>query len=172
MKKILTVLCLVAILLGCNNDDALTGFEMPYIRTFEIFAGLNTFETHIFTFNNIDSEYASFLTNNGTLESDVTRIIPKYFRLTNLGGNITFEDISRVRLFITMPDGSLEKEIAFLEPVPLDIGYQMTLVPTLADVKTIVESGAFNLLLKINYRSIPTQSIDAQLSLSFQAITE
>jgi hypothetical protein len=73
---------------------------------------------------------------------------------------------------MTKTDGTLEREIAFLEPIPANIGYQIDLVPTLATVKEIIESGDFVLTLKLNYRSIPQQSIDARLNVVFQAVTE
>lgn len=156
----------------CNSDDTVPGFEMTYFREFEIFSGLNTFDTHVFQLPNFDAEYESFLTTNGVTEEQITEIVPKAFRISNLTGNITFEDLMRVRLFMANTDGTLEREIAFLEPIPNNIGYQMDLVPTLADSKIIMEAGEFDLLLKLNYRSIPAQSIDARISVVFQAVTE
>lgn len=156
----------------CSSDEPVPGFEMNYFREFEIFAGLNTFETHVFQLPTFDAEYESFLNLNGILAEDVTQIVPKAFRITNISGNITFEDLQRVRLFMTKTDGTLEREIAFLEPIPTNIGYQMDLVPTLADSKEIIESGEYSLLLKLNYRDIPAQSIDARISIVFQAMTE
>ncbi|MFK7946991.1 MAG: hypothetical protein AB8G11_05330 [Saprospiraceae bacterium] len=159
-------------LFQCNPDDTVPGFEMTYFREFEIFAGLNTFDTHVFQLPNFDAEYESFLNNNGVTTEQVTQIVPKAFRITNVTGNITFEDLQRVRLFMSKTDGTLEREIAFLEPIPNNIGYQIDLVPTLPDSKTIMESGEFDLFLKLNYRSIPAQSIDARISVVFQAVTD
>lgn len=156
----------------CNPDDIVPGFEMSYNRDFEIFAGLNTFDTHVFRLPNFDAAYDLYLNNNGVTDADVKQIVPKFFRITNLTGNITFEDLWRVRLFMVKTDGTLEREIAFLEPIPNNIGYQINLVPTLADSKIILESGEFDLLLKLNYRTIPAQSIDARMSIVFQAVTE
>ncbi len=171
--KLLVLLILSSmLLLQCNKDANLPGFEINYFREFEIFAGLNTFETHVFQLTNFNSEYQSFLNLNGVLAENVTQIVPKAFRITNITGNIPFDDLQRVRLFMTKTDGTLEREIAFLEPIPANIGYQIDLVPTLADVKEIIESGDFNLLLKLNYRSIPSQSVDARLTFVFQAVTD
>jgi hypothetical protein len=146
---------------------------MTYFREFEILAGLSTFETHNFQLVTFDAEYESFLNNNGILQENVAQIIPKAFRITNVSGNITFEDLQRIRLFISKSDGTLEREIAFLEPIPANIGYQIDLVPnSLTEVTPIIESGDFVLTLKLNYRSIPQQSIDARLNVIFQAVTE
>jgi len=172
-NKLVGIIILVSVcLFQCNPDDTVPGFEMTYFREFEIFAGLNTFDTHVFQLPNFDTEYESFLNNNGVVEEQVTQIVPRAFRITNVTGNITFEDLQRVRLFMSNTDGTLEREIAFLEPIPSNIGYQIDLVPTLADSKIIMETGDFDLLLKLNYRSIPSQSIDARLNVVFQAITE
>lgn len=171
-QRLIIITLLSFSLLQCNSDDNVSGFEMDYFREFEIFAGLNTFETHVFQLPNFNSEYQSFLNANGVTTEDITQIVPKAFRITNISGNITFDDLRRVRLFMTKTDGTLEREIAFLEPVPSNIGYQIDLVPTLADVKEIIESGEYTLLLKLNYNDIPAQSIDARISIIFQAVTE
>lgn len=171
-QRLIIITLLSFSLLQCNSDDNVPGFEMDYFREFEIFAGLNTFETHVFQLPNFDPEYESFLNINGLAAENVTQIVPKAFRITNISGNITFDDLRRVRLFMTKTDGTLEREIAFLEPVPSNIGYQIDLVPTLADVKEIIESGEYTLLLKLNYNDIPAQSIDARISIIFQAVTE
>ncbi len=171
--KILVLFAFVSLFFtDCNNDENVQGFEMTYFRSFEIFAGLNTFETHVFQLPNFNVELESYLTQNGLTRTDVKEVIPKAFRITNLTGNITFEDLQRVRLFITKTDGTLEREIAFFEPIPANIGYQIDLVPTLAEVTEIMDSGDFHLELKLNYRSIPSQTVDARMNIIFQAVTE
>jgi hypothetical protein len=173
MNKLLIVFTLIGLsFFQCSPDNNIQGFEMNYFREFEIFAGLNTFDTHNFQLATFNAEYESFLNQNGVLQENVGQIIPKAFRITNISGNITFESLQRVRLFISKSDGTLEREIAFLEPIPANIGYQIDLVPTLAEVTPIIESGDFVLTLKFNYRSIPQQSIDARLSVVFQAVTK
>jgi hypothetical protein len=172
-NKILILLAFVSLFFSnCNNDENVQGFEMSYFRSFEIFAGLNTFETHVFQLTNFDSEFESFLNLNGLTRADVKEVIPKAFRITNLTGNITFEDLQRVRSFMTKTDGTLEREIAFFEPIPANIGYQIDLVPTLAGVTEILDSGDFHLELKLNYRTIPSQTVDARINVIFQAVTE
>ena len=157
---------------GCNNDDAVAGFEMVYTRDFEIFAGLNTFETHNFRLPNFSAQYASRLAANGLTKADISDVLPRRFLINNISGNITFNDLQRARLFISKTDGTLEREIAFLEPVPSDIGYQMDLVPTLATVAEILDTENFDLILKLNYRSVSSQSVDARITVVFQAMTK
>lgn len=172
MQKLTVIGTLITLcFFQCSPDDNVQGFEMNYFKEFEIFAGLNTFDTHNFQLPSFSAEYESFLNTNGVAKENVVQIVPKAFRITNISGNITFEDLQRVRLFMSKTDGTLEREIAFLEPIPANIGYQIDLVPTLADVAEIIESGDFSLTLKLNYRSIPQQSIDARLSIVFQAVT-
>ena len=173
MKRLMLLLLPILFFAHCNNDDLPdTGFEMQYLRDFEIFAGLNTLETHIFQFTQISSEFDNFVTVNGYQAENVQQIVPKAFRLTNLTGNIPFDDLDRIRLFITKEDGSLESEIAFLEPVPNSVGFQVDLVPTLAQVQEHLQDERFNLELKLNYRSVPAQSVDARLTIIFQAVTD
>lgn len=173
MKKLI-LLCLPILFFGhCNSDEPLgVGFEMQYFRDFEIFAGLNTLETHIFQFTQINSEFESFVSLNGYEPANVQQIVPKAFRLINTTGNIPFDGLDRIRLFITKEDGSLESEIAFLEPVPSTIGFQVDLVPTSAQAMEHLTDPRYNLELKLNYRNIPSQSINARLEITFQAITD
>lgn len=172
MKKI-GFLALVSLFFWrCGDDGNLVGFELTYVQDFQIFAGLNTFQTHVFNLEQIRSEYEAFLGASDFSDSDVIRIIPKLFRLTSISGNIPFSDLERVRIFIVKPDGSFESEVAFLEPVPLSAGFELDLAPTLANVEEHIREERFNILVKLDFRTTNLQSIDARLNFTFQAVTE
>lgn len=155
----------------CDNRTELPGFELNYIQDFEIFAGLNTLETHVFEFT-LPSNYTGYLAQSGYSESDIVAIVPKYIRLVNLGGNVTFDILQRARLNIAKTDGTQEFEAAYREPVPTNAGYALDLIPTLIDATEQVQSDRFTIRLKLNFLEIPQQAIDTRLELTFQAQVE
>lgn len=172
MKKIILYLCLPLALMQIKCGETFEdGFEMNYFKDFEIFAGLNTLETHIFELT-IPSQKESFFQANGVTEADVTSILPKSFRLTALGGNATYDILERIRLDILKTDGTLEREIAFREPVPLDTGFEIDLIPTLAEATEHLKENSYVLRVKLNFRQVPSQSIDTRMTIRFQALSE
>lgn len=155
----------------CDNRTELPGFELTYIQDFEIMAGLNTLETHIFEFT-LPSNYAGFLSQSGYTATDVKRIIPKYIRLVNLSGNVTLDILQRARLNVMRTDGTLEYEAAYREPVPANTGFGLDMIPTLVEVTEQVTESRFKIRVKLNFLEIPQQALDTRLELTFQAVVE
>lgn len=169
--SVLLLLLLPFVHWRCDNRTELPGFELNYIQDFEIFAGLNTLETHVFEFT-LPTNYASYLTQSGFSESDITAIVPKYIRLVNLAGNVPFDILQRARLNVSRTDGTLEHEAAYREPVPNNAGFALDLIPTLIEVSDQLSEPRFKIRLKLNFLEIPQQSIDARLEMTFQAQVE
>ena len=148
MKKgILGVLAVILLFLGCGNGDLGPGFEMNYIQDFEIFAGLNTIDTHVFEFD-IPSNFKDYLNNNGVKEDEIETIVPKYIRFSNLSGNQDYSILNRVRINVSNLDGTLEYEVAYREPVPLDTKFDLDLIPTLAEVPEQLQNDKFKIKIK------------------------
>lgn len=172
IKYIITiVLGSIMIFSSCDDTQIEGGFEMTYQKDFEIFAGLNTGITHVFEFN-FDSDFQNYINQYGVTEDKVTNIIPKYIRLSNLNGNLEYNILWRVRLFVSKMDDTLEHEIAYREPVPQNTNFDLDLIPTLAEVPEQLKADQFKLKLKLNFNEIPSQSIDTRMFVTFQAITE
>lgn len=153
----------------CGNSDFGPGFEMNYIQDFEIFAGLNTIDTHVFEFN-IESNFKDYLNNNGVSEEQVETIIPKYIRFSNLSGNQDYSILNRVRINVSNLDGTLEYEVAYREPVPLNTAFDLDLIPTLAEVPEQLKEDQFKTKIKLNFSQTSPISIDTRMFLAFQVV--
>ena len=170
MKKgILGLLLAILLFARCDNGDLGPGFEMGYIQDFEIFAGLNTIDTHIFEFD-IQSNFQNYLTQRGITADDIETIVPKYVRFSNLSGNQEYNILNRVRINLSNLDGTLEYEVAYREPVPLDTKFDMDLIPTLVEVPDQLSEDKFKIKVKLNFNQTSPISIDTRMSLTFQAV--
>ena len=170
MKKIF-LLAIVAIFMlnGCDDNQPEGGFEMSYLTDFEIFAGLNTLDTHVFEFT-LSTNFTDYLANNGVAAENVETIVPKYIRMSNLSSNVEYNILRRARLFISNTDGTAEFEAAFRETVPLNTQFDLDLIPTLVEVPEQLSNNQFKAILKLNLNQVPPQSIDTRLFLTFQVI--
>ncbi len=172
MKKLLFIALISSSLFwsGCDNGNEITnGFEMEYIEDFTIFAGLNTIETHVFEFD-ITSNFQNYLNLHGYTAADIQTIVPKFIRMSNLNGNQTYDILQRARLFVGKTDGSLNFETAFSDPVPSNTGYELPMNPTLVTVTDQLQEDQFKAQMKLNFLTIPPQSIDTRLTMTFQVV--
>lgn len=168
-KSILGLLLAVLLFARCDNGDLGPGFEMAYIQDFEIFAGLNTIDTHIFEFD-IESNFQNYLTQHGITADAIKTIVPKYIRLSNLSGNQEYNILNRARVNVSNLDGTLEYEVAYREPVPLDTKFDMDLIPTLAEVPEQLSENKFKVKVKLNFSQTSPISIDTRMFLTFQTV--
>jgi hypothetical protein len=170
MKKgVLGLILAVLLFARCDNGDLGPGFEMAYIQDFEIFAGLNTIDTHIYEFE-IESNYQNYLTQQGITADDIETIVPKFIRFSNLSGNQEYNILNRVRINVSNLDGTLEYEVAYREPVPLNTTFDMDLIPTLAKVPEQLSGNKFKVKVKLNFNQTSPISIDTRMFLTFQTV--
>ena len=180
MKKLLFLLYIPLLLLACGKDDP--GIPMSYQRDFEIAAGLNTFDTHIFELQNLSTNKAAFLAANGIEEQAITRITPREARLSI---NFSDEDFYFVRAVVveiltendpivlgqtSQEDERLRwKEIYFRENIPLNTGKRLDLIPSLPEVTEILLGEQFTVRVEFLFRDLPPEFIETRLEMVFWA---
>lgn len=171
MKHLSWLLIVIGLLTGiqCEDNSIGDGFEMTYFRDIEVSAGLSPLETHIYEFNLL-TNYDNYLAQQGLTEADIETIVPKYIRLTNISGTQTYDILFRARLNIAKENGDLEYEVAYREPVPQDAGFDLDLIPTLAEVPDQLSGEQFKVKLKLNFAEIPNITFDTRLTMTFQAV--
>ena len=180
MKSHLFLLVLLPFLAGCRKSDTVccspsAGFDMTYRRTFNIAVGLNTFETHVYTFRDIAVDTAAFFQANNNVKSDtIGQIVPRgmNIRLIFSGdGNLNAVRRVEVSLFDTQMSASSEKVVFYNDDVQLSNNGQITLVPFNSDVRKLFLSGngRYNLRLRVNLREIPSRSYDVEWNATFFA---
>ncbi len=172
MRNILFLTLLTVFsLTNCDDNELEGGFEMNYIEDFEIFAGLNTLDTHVFEFT-LNSNFQNYLIQKNLTEDNIEAIIPKYVRLTNLSNTLEYNVLYRARLNILKTSGELEFEAAYREPIPINTGFNLELIPTSVEVSEQLKSNQFKLKLKLNFSEIPSISIDTRMFVTFQVVTK
>jgi hypothetical protein len=78
--------------------------------------------------------------------------------------------LNRVRINVSNLDGTLEYEVAYREPVPLNTTFDMDLIPTLAEVPEQLSGNKFKVKIKLNFSQTSPISIDTRMFLTFQTV--
>jgi len=167
MKKILFFLCLPLLFFACGDNSP--SLNMTYQQDFEIPAGLNTFDTHVFTLNNIPTNKIAFFTGNGIEETDITEIAPVEGELRVSFGQEDLFFVREVVVEIFTTDNPTGKEIYFREQVPFDTGQSILLIPSLPKVTDILTEDRFSVRIELLFRAIPPSFIEARLNMVFRA---
>ncbi len=153
---------------GCRNDEPIL-FELEFREDFEITAGLNTIETHHFLLRNINTNLDSYLSSFGYQESDISLINPNNATLEVLFGNSDLDFVFEVSVRAYKENPLDYQEIFYRENVPLNTSSVLQLLPTLVDVKKLMQEDVFNIDVAFLFRNAPPQFIDARLTLDLLA---
>lgn len=169
----LSILALLAILLttACKKDNDLgPGFDLNYSQQFDIPAGIGGFAVHHFYLKNIPSRYVQSLTQQGKTDADVTGILTTKAELTGIFGDADFSFVDQVSLRIYHESDPTDYiEVAYRQPVPLDPGNVLSLIPTLADSKRLVSADRFSMDVVLWLRNTTLDNTQVQLNLQLKA---
>jgi hypothetical protein len=155
--------------LGCTKMDDQFLFRLEYDEIIAIPAGLNTIETYTFILKDIPTNYQILLQTNNLSDAAVNSINPGNIRLTDELGQLDFSNIERISLLASTAEFKNEKEIGYLEFVPLNSTNQLQLFPTLVDAKDLFSSNTFNLRLKIKLRGFLSASANIRMRVAMSA---
>ena len=173
IKKItkLALLLIIPLLFSTCKGDGL-GFTMTYQRDFEIQAGLNVFDTHVFPLNGIASNKEVFLSTNDANESEVTEIVAREAALSINFANEDLVFVQEVVVEIFNRNDIVGKEIFYRENIPLNTGTRLDLIPSLPDVRAFVMQEEFNVRVELKLRDISPQFLETRLDFQFFARLE
>lgn len=167
MKNLIFLFLLPILFYACGENDV--GLDMSYRQDFEIPAGLNTFDTHVFEFVNIPTNKNTFFLANDVTESDITDITPREARLSINFGEEDLYFVREVVIEIFTQDNQRGKEIYFRENIPLNTGRSIQLLPSLPQVTEELMSDQFSVRVEMLFRDISPTFIDARLEMIFLA---
>ena len=172
MKKLVYGLLLLVACstLSCKKDDLAPGFDMIYQQRFTIPAGIGVFQVHHFYLKNIPTKYMQNLTQHGKTDADVTGMITATAALNGLFGdaNLNFVDQVSLRIY-NEPNPDDYVEIAYRQPVPLEPGNSLPLIPSLADYKKYMTGPFFSMDVVFYLRNSTVIETDLQLDLQVRA---
>jgi len=150
-------------LLSCVKENNVL-FEMAYEANFEIAAGLNTLDEHNFVIPNIYIDTAQKWGAHNTNSSKFSAITPLSLRLSNVSTSRGYEfvDIASV-VFVDATNPSISVEAFYRDPVPLNTGSDLELIPTLANFKTMFMKNRININVRLRLRNPSPEFINTRM---------
>jgi len=169
MNARIMVLLISLSVLSCTKMDDQFLFRMEYDEIVAIPAGLNTIETYTFVLKDIPTNYPILLQTNNLSDAAVNSINPGSVRLTDELNQLDFSRFERISLLASNGDFRNEKEIGYLEIIPLNSTNQLQLFPTLVNAKDLFAASSFNLRLKVKLRGFLTSSANIRMRIAMNA---
>jgi hypothetical protein len=157
---------LVAALLGmgaCTKDDRPELCRLTHRLDFNIQPGLNTFETHVYTFSPIASQLDAALAARGFTRADVEAILPRSAVLRGTFQDVNLDFIHRVSMHVYDPFDNNKIEFFYLDPVPVRNKTSIELFPGISDVTEWFERPFFGIELRLDYRQVTPSLIPMRL---------
>lgn len=156
---------LTIVTLGCDSNDPVL-FELEMEVDFEIPAGLNTIQRHIFEVKNVPTRIALYGANLET----VSRIHAHDATIGGRLGNANFGIVDNISVWmISRVDPDLRKEIFFQEFVDFDHMGELNLFSSISEVQDIISDDFVDLEIQFFFRTFTPQNIDSRLSMNFKA---
>lgn len=172
MKLVLRISVLLFVLLtsfSCRKNDDRVRFDMLYPEVyFTIPAGLNPFLIHFIELRDLPVNRAFYFDLNKVTDSTQVRIVPRSARIGSLFADVDFEFVERISILVAdaeKPDQFYE--IYYRDPVPLNIGPFLDLVPTLLDLQQVVKSDRIHLRIRMQLRAPSPVFVESRLDYSF-----
>ena len=167
MHRFILVLFTLISVLGCNRDNR-ARVEQRLNVEFDIPAGLNTLETHIFVIRDINSFFESTLIGSGRSALDIDEINASTanmeFPFTS--GNVNFLNRLSIRIF---PSGRPDefKEMYYLDFIPNNVKNPVNLFGTIADLTPILQNGKFDMEVRLNFRTFTQPNPNVRINFGY-----
>lgn len=155
---------------GCRKEDSRPGFDFQIRQDFVIPAGIGVFQVHHFYLRNIPTRMTQLLEQRALKPEDLTGILTNQGALTGIFGDANFDFIDQISIRIyedARPTNFLEA--AFRQPMPLDPGNEVVLIPTLADLSKFLKADLVSVDVALWLRRTTTEETPARLDLQFRA---
>jgi hypothetical protein len=174
MKKNYLFFVICVFLFGCSKRYE--GFDMTYRKELPkaIPAGASTFLSHYFLIENILPQYKSQADANAKNIIDVTKIVPKAFRMSAKFGDVDLNFIREVVVNIyPHNDPNKRTEVFYNVDIQGNTGPVLILNPGLADVKKILsdDNTTYDMEIRMFFRGTPPTNIETVVDYSFIAVT-
>ncbi len=167
MKQFTLLLATVLLFANCDKKDENVLFTVPYQVEFEIPAGLNTIETHVFEISNIPTRMDSLLSAFNIDKSTLKSIDPRDAKMRVTLGGLDYSFIREIEVYVF--DQTFDKQIFFHNQVPLNAGGELPIIPTLVDAQDFLLQDKFNLRIELQLREFPSRFIPTRFNFSFKA---
>jgi hypothetical protein len=160
---------------ACTKDREIgPGFDLVYQQDFAIPAGIGAFAVHHFYLKNIPTRLEEILTQNGKTLEDIESVLTDQATLTGVFGDADYDFIDQVSVRAYYEGDPKDFiEIAYRQPVPLDPGNNLPLIPSLANSKRFFTgSPRFSLDVTLWLRKTTQDEFPTRLNLKMRAVTK
>lgn len=165
------LLSIALLAFSCNKDeDVGPGFDLQFQRDFTVPPGIDVFAVHHFTIENIPTHFQDLLTQNQKTTADIARIITTKAVLTGVFGDADYDFVDQVSVRAFDKDNPTNfLEVAYRQPVPLEPGNTLPLIPSLADSKQFLSQDRANLDVVLWVRNTTREEMPTRLTLTLRA---
>jgi hypothetical protein len=161
----------VLALAACKKDDVGPGFDMDYQGDFIIPPGIGVFEVHHFQLNNIPTRYEQLLDLNNLTDTDIKGIVTQSAAITGIFGDADLDFVDQVSLRVyDLSDPTDYLEMAYRQPVPLDLGNALDLIPSQANGKRFMTGNRFGVDVVLWLRRTTTEETSMRMNLRLKAL--
>ena len=172
MKNIALLLFSLLLVTSCRKNQDNVIFPFPLQDTdFSIPPTASPFQVHYFNLENIVTNHEELFSTNNIDENSDVRILPLEASLNVLVGNVDYDFIEQMSIRICDAGDVSENcgtEIFWRQPVPVNVGNILTLIPSDIDVKRYLTQEKVNIQVKLELlRQNPPQFVDTRLLLDF-----
>lgn len=147
--KTFSVFVLIFVLFGCKKIDKFTQFNLEYTETFTIPSSVGMNLPFNFISPDIETNSTTEFEINDTRKDLIEEIKLTKLELTlNSPSSSDFSFLKSAEIFISA-DGLSDAKVAFIEDVPNNVGKNLSLQTTEADLQEYIKKDKFELQLKV-----------------------
>lgn len=173
-SRYISLLLLLVILTTCRQDNRLTLFEMVFPNlTFEMPAGLTGTLPRVFTFDDLRTNYQSYLNDFNADTALIAGIEPISATIEALS-NERFDFLREVSIRIcpeTSASCNVAEEVFYLDNIQNErTGSQLRLLPTLINAEQVLSRDRFKLEVWFTFFGVSPSAIPIKMDLRFDAI--
>lgn len=172
MRLFWNVLFLIPVLfLSCKKEESIgPGFDLQFQQDFIIPPGINVFAVHHFYLKNLPTNFQDLLDRYKVTADDIATIRTTKAVLSGVFGDEVYDFVDQVSVkAYNVDDLNDNLEIAYRQPVPLDPGNNLPLIPSLADSKKYLSAERVSFDVALWIRNTTQDELTTRLTLTLRA---
>ncbi len=171
LKKLSFFGLILILNLNCRKEDEFL-FKMPYQLDIRLEPTMNNFDTHYFTFTNVDSNAETFFNQFNVDIATADKINPSFSRLSSFfsSNKLNFIEDMEVGFFENDPTDNADFRLLFYRDNIINNSPDIDLLPSLLNVHEDAKMEHFNVAVKIKFLTQPPEFIDCRLNFELEVV--
>ena len=157
---------------SCGDDQPVPRFVIQGETFVDVPGSLNAIETHSLIVREVDPLINSLLDINGMTAEQVSEILPGTALIRARSQNVDLSFINEISIrAISRIDPARSIEMFYMDEVRFNEDFEMPLLPSIADVKSILLEGKFDLEVRLQLRRFSPASFRMELLYELDAFS-